>query len=119
MSKHCLIVGAGHAAATICGRREPYAAVPWFWSDQFDLKLKIAGLSQGFDDVIIRGSTDEGRSFAAFYLRKGKLIAVDAVNKTKEFTQAKGIIAGQLAIDTSALADENIQVKELVLETQD
>jgi len=45
MSKHCLIVGAGHAAATICGRREPYAAVPWFWSDQFDLKLKIAGLS--------------------------------------------------------------------------
>ena len=47
------------------------------------------------------------------------MIAVDAVNKTKEFTQAKGIIAGQLAIDTSALADENIQVKELVLATQD
>ncbi len=60
--------------------RRPAATAPWFWSDQYDLKLQMAGLSEGYDDLAIRGST-QGSSFIAFYLRDGRVIAADAVNR--------------------------------------
>lgn len=99
------------AANTICGKLEAYSALPWFWSDQYDLKLQIAGLSQGFDQVIIRGSTETGRSFAAFYLKDGKLIAVDAINRPKEFMLSKKALTLGTEVDASLLADDTADIK--------
>lgn len=99
------------AANTLCGKLEAYNALPWFWSDQYDLKLQIAGLSQGFDQVIIRGSTETGRSFAAFYLRNGKLLAVDAINRPKEFMLSKRALSSDVTVDSSLLADESVDIK--------
>jgi 3-phenylpropionate/trans-cinnamate dioxygenase ferredoxin reductase subunit len=99
------------AANTICGKLEAYKALPWFWSDQYDLKLQIAGLSQGFDQVIIRGSTETGRSFAAFYLSEGKLLAVDAINRPKEFMLCKRALSNEVTVDCNLLADESIDIK--------
>lgn len=100
------------AANTLCGKLEAYHTLPWFWSDQYDLKLQIAGLSQGFDQVVIRGDITKGRSFAAFYFQEGKLIAVDAVNSPKEFMLCKRALAEQKSADPALLADESVDVKE-------
>lgn len=102
------------AAATLCGRNQPCNSVPWFWSDQYDLKLQIAGLSQGYDQVVMRGDPDSGRSFAAFYLKNGQLIAADCINRPQEFLLAKKIIADKVAVDAHCLADETIAVKALL-----
>jgi len=102
------------AAATLCGKREPYHALPWFWSDQYDLKLQIAGLSQGHDQVIVRGDIERGRSFAAFYMKEGRVLAVDAVNKPQEFMLGKRIITGGIAVDPSRVADEGTSLKDLI-----
>jgi len=94
------------AAATLCGKPQAYDAVPWFWSDQYDLKLQIAGLSQGYDGVVLRGSP-ESRSFTAFYLKDGRIIAADAVNRPKDFMLAKRLVAARTALTSSAaLADD-------------
>lgn len=100
------------AAASICGKPAPAVALPWFWSDQFDVKLQIAGLQQGYDQVVLRGQADQGRSFAAFYLRQGRLLAVDAVNRPKEFMAAKRVIPMGISPDPNALADETIDIRE-------
>jgi 3-phenylpropionate/trans-cinnamate dioxygenase ferredoxin reductase subunit len=102
------------AAAAICGKEASYNALPWFWSDQYDIKLQIAGLSHGFDEIVIRGSLDEGRSFAAFYLQAGKLIACDAVNRPMEFMVAKRLLTEQKAVDSAALSDESVDIKTLL-----
>ncbi|HCD57292.1 MAG TPA: pyridine nucleotide-disulfide oxidoreductase, partial [Halieaceae bacterium] len=100
-------------ANTISGKLVPYKALPWFWSDQYDLKLQIAGLSQGFDQVVVRGDTETGRSFAAFYYQNGRLIAVDAVNRPKEFMLSKKVLAGSGSADPQRVADERIDVKDI------
>lgn len=102
------------AAATLCGKEKPYEALPWFWSDQYDIKLQIAGLSQGYDETVIRGDIAGSRSFAVFYLREGVVIAVDAVNKPQEFMLGKRLITGKIPVDKKKLADVNIPMKELV-----
>lgn len=101
------------AAETLCGKRTPYGALPWFWSDQYDLKLQIAGLSQGYDDLVTRGDRDTGRSFAAFYLKQGRVIAVDAVNKPPEFMIGKKLITGGKVVDRARLADAAVPMKEI------
>lgn len=101
------------AAATICGKEKPYAQIPWFWSDQYDLKLQITGLSAGYDEAVVRGNPDEGRSFAVFYLKEGRLIAVDAVNRAPEFMMSKQLIAKQARIPADKLRDESINMKEM------
>jgi len=101
------------AADTICGKLVPYGAVPWFWSDQYDLKLQAVGLADGHDQVVLRG-TMEGRSFLAFYLRDGVLIAADAVNKPGEFMVAKRLVAAAVSPDVSRLADPAAALKELL-----
>jgi len=103
------------AAATICGLSKEYKSLPWFWSDQYDLKLQIAGLSQGYDAVVIRGDKNNSRCFAAFYFKDGRLIAADCINRPQEFMLSKKIIAENLAVDPSRLADESILVKELLV----
>lgn len=102
------------AAASICGKDKVYRSLPWFWSDQYDLKLQIAGLSQGYDEVVIRGDKDAGRSFVAFYLKEGKLISADCVNRPQEFMISKKIISEGLPVDPARLADESIAPKELL-----
>lgn len=102
------------AAATLCGLQKPYKSLPWFWSDQYDLKLQIAGLSQGYDQVIIRGDKQSSRSFAAFYLKDGRLVAADCINRPQEFMLSKKIILENIAIEPSRLTDESIAVKELL-----
>ena len=101
------------AAGAACGKEVSYNAVPWFWSEQYDLMLQIAGLSQGYDEIITRGDPGNGRSFAAFYLRKGRVIAVDAVNKPQEFMFSKKLIPMQKTVDKKRLADAGTPIKEL------
>lgn len=102
------------AANTLCGVLKPYDTLPWFWSDQFDLKLQIAGLSQGFTDVVIRGDIENARSFAAFYLQDGRLLAVDAVNRPQEFMLSKRLISAKATPDPAKLADDSIPFKNLL-----
>lgn len=102
------------AAAALCGRPIQYNALPWFWSDQYDLKLQIAGLSQGYDDLVIRGDPEGSREFAAFYFRDDRVIAVDAVNSPREFMIGKQIISKGLEIDKSRLQDTAVGMKDLV-----
>jgi 3-phenylpropionate/trans-cinnamate dioxygenase ferredoxin reductase subunit len=104
------------AAATVCDKLAPYKALPWFWSDQYDLKLQIAGLSAGFDEVIIRGDISKGRSFAAFYLLNGQLLAVDAVNRPREFMFGKKVIYGNLNVNASEFSNEDIPLEDLIEE---
>lgn len=100
------------AAATLCGKLKPYIQIPWFWSDQYDLKLQIVGLSGNHDQVIIRGDFAD-RSFAAFYMKGDLLIAVDAVNSAREFMLSKKLIAQGARIEPEILADTGIEFKEL------
>jgi len=102
------------AASSICGGSKENHSLPWFWSDQYDLKLQIAGLSEGYDKLLMRGDSNVGRSFSAFYLKEGKLIAADCVNRPQEFMLSKKIISQQLSVDPTRLVDENIPVKELL-----
>ncbi|OGT85116.1 MAG: pyridine nucleotide-disulfide oxidoreductase [Gammaproteobacteria bacterium RIFCSPLOWO2_02_FULL_61_13] len=102
------------AADTLCGKLTPYNALPWFWSDQYDLKLQIAGLSQGYDEVVTRGERDQGRSFAAFYLKQGRVIAVDAVNRPPEFMTGKKLITEARPVDKTRLADAAVPMRELL-----
>ena len=102
------------AAATVAGKREAYSALPWFWSDQYDLKLQIAGLSQGFDQVVIRGDITTGRKFAAFYLHEGKLLAVDAINSPLEFMLGKKLLMTGVTPDPALLADADFDLKSLL-----
>jgi len=111
-SVHNALEQAKTAANNICGKETHYCEVPWFWSDQFDLKLQIAGLSDGYDDIVIRGNPAE-RSFACLYLRKGRLIAVDAVNAPRDFMQSKALIAARVRIPSQQLADPGNSLQEL------
>jgi 3-phenylpropionate/trans-cinnamate dioxygenase ferredoxin reductase subunit len=100
------------AAATLCGKLQAYAQVPWFWSDQYDLKLQIAGLSGEHNSVILRGKP-ETRSFAAFYMKGDRLLAVDAINSAREFMLSKKLIAIGARLEPEILADDSIPFKEL------
>ncbi len=111
-SVHNALEQAKTVARNLCGKETAYAEVPWFWSDQYDLKLQIAGLSEGYDDVVIRGNPAE-KSFACLYLQDRRLIAVDAVNAPKEFVQSKPLIASHAIIDVEKLADSTVELKHL------
>ena len=102
------------AATAACGKEVSYNAVPWFWSDQYDLMLQIAGLFQGYDEIVTRGDPTEGRSCAAFYLKQDKVIAVDAINKPQEFMFSKRLIPLQKTVDKRKLADADTPIKELL-----
>ncbi len=112
-SVHNALEQARIAAAAICGRKPPAVQVPWFWTDQFDVKMQMAGLSAGHDQAVVRGNPDTGRSFAVFYLREGTLIAVDAVNRAPEFMMSKQLIAERAKIDPARLGDEGVAMKDM------
>jgi 3-phenylpropionate/trans-cinnamate dioxygenase ferredoxin reductase subunit len=103
---------AKHAALAMLGEKVPYREVPWFWSDQYDLKLQIAGLSSGHDRQVVRGDPAT-RSFAVFYLRRGTVVAVDAVNAASEYMFGRKLIAARAHVSPARLADASIPMKEL------
>jgi 3-phenylpropionate/trans-cinnamate dioxygenase ferredoxin reductase subunit len=112
-SVHTAVEGAKIVAATITGAKAHTEEAPWFWSDQYDLKLQIAGLFQGYDNIVLRGVMAD-RAFAAFYYQGPRLIAVDAVNRPGEYLGAKMLIQMGRTISPSALEDESRPMKDLV-----
>ncbi len=104
---------ANTAARAIMGAPEPYAATPWFWSNQYDLKLQTVGLCQGHDDLVVRGDPAT-RSFSVVYLKQGRVIALDCVNAVRDYVQGRKLIEAGAAPDKPALADTTVPLKELV-----
>lgn len=115
-SVHNAVESAKVAVATILRRSQALEA-PWFWSDQFELKLQMAGLSQGYDSIIYRGKMDE-RSFAAFYYQGERLIAVDAVNRPAEYLGAKLLIQTGRTLAPNLISDTSRTMKELVADAR-
>jgi 3-phenylpropionate/trans-cinnamate dioxygenase ferredoxin reductase subunit len=101
------------AARTLVGKNEPYRTVPWFWSDQYDLKLQMVGISAGYDQIVLRGDPTTQRNFAVFYLREGRIIAADTVSRPQDFMFAKKLVAARAQLDVVALADEAVPLKTL------
>lgn len=102
------------AAATICGKFKPCKQLPWFWSDQYGVKLQIAGLNQGYDQIVIRGDINHSQSFVIFYLKNKKLIGADCINRPAEFMVSKKLIDEQLVVETRLLEDENNDLKHFL-----
>ena len=103
------------AAAAIAEKPRPNEDCPWFWSDQYDLKLQIAGLSEGFDQVEVRGDP-ASRKFAVFYFKSGHLLAVDAVNSPAEFIVSKKLIISGASIAPEKLRDTTLSMKDIAAE---
>jgi 3-phenylpropionate/trans-cinnamate dioxygenase ferredoxin reductase subunit len=102
---------ANTAARDILGQPTPYDAVPWFWSNQYDLRLQTIGLSLGFDREIIRGDM-ASRAFSVVYLKAGRVIALDCVNAARDYVQGKALVAAGAVIDPNRLADVTTPLKE-------
>jgi 3-phenylpropionate/trans-cinnamate dioxygenase ferredoxin reductase subunit len=100
------------AAAAICGKPVPPATPPWFWSDQYELKLQMAGLSDGYDDIVLRGDPASD-SFIALYLKNGEVIAADAVNRIADFMAARRLVAAAKTIPGAALGDDTQPLKAI------
>jgi 3-phenylpropionate/trans-cinnamate dioxygenase ferredoxin reductase component len=103
---------AKHAALAICGKPKAYAEVPWFWSDQYDLKLQIAGLGAPGDEIVLRGDPAQ-RSFAVFHLRNGAIAAVEAVNAAPEYMMGRRLIAARAKVAPARLADKAVPMKDM------
>jgi 3-phenylpropionate/trans-cinnamate dioxygenase ferredoxin reductase component len=98
-------------ALNLLGTPTPHDKVPWFWSDQYDLKLIIVGVAQGYDRTVLRG-TPASRSFSVCYLRAGELIAIDTINAPKDQMAARKLIAGHARPDPARLADPSVALKD-------
>lgn len=101
------------AAATLMGEDKPYDSVPWFWSNQYDIRLQMVGLSQGHDQRVMRGTLGD-KEFAVFYLRDGCVIAVDAVNLPIAFMVGKQLVQLRKVVSTDLLGDQHIDLKSLL-----
>jgi 3-phenylpropionate/trans-cinnamate dioxygenase ferredoxin reductase subunit len=102
------------AAATLAGLNLPNDAVPWFWSDQYDLKLQIAGLSAGHDEYVVRGDI-AGDAFSVLYYRDGALLAVDAVNTPGDYMAVRKALSQGSTISAEAAADSTVALRELIV----
>jgi 3-phenylpropionate/trans-cinnamate dioxygenase ferredoxin reductase subunit len=103
---------AKHAALAMQGKHTPYREVPWFWSDQYDLKLQIAGLAWPDDKTVLRGDP-AARKFAVFHLRAGKVVAVECVNAAPEYLVGRKLIAEGTSVPPERLADTSIPMKNI------
>lgn len=103
---------ARQAAAAICGTAEPKSETPWFWSDQYDLKLQIAGIPFQVDQIVVRGDPAT-RKFAVFHLSQNRVQAVEAINAPPEFIVGRQWLASRREIDVLRLADVSIPMKEV------
>lgn len=101
---------ANTVARAICGEAQPYMAVPWFWSNQFDLRLQTIGLSIGYDETVLRGDPAE-RSFTLVYLKEGRVIALDCVNAVKDFVQGRALVTGRVKLSSEKLSNTEQPLK--------
>jgi 3-phenylpropionate/trans-cinnamate dioxygenase ferredoxin reductase subunit len=101
------------AAKTILGLDVDYDSVPWFWSNQYDLRLQTVGLSTGYDQALVRGDPSV-RSFSIVYLREGRVIALDCVNHVKDYVQGRALVMRGATIEPDRLTDASIPLKELI-----
>ncbi|HVL00272.1 MAG TPA: FAD-dependent oxidoreductase [Dongiaceae bacterium] len=101
------------AAASICGQAKAYHALPWFWSDQYQAKLQIAGMNRGYDRVVVRGMPSADQ-FVAWYLKGDQVLAADCINSPKEFMVAKKIIGLKVVLKDSDLADASVDLNALL-----
>jgi 3-phenylpropionate/trans-cinnamate dioxygenase ferredoxin reductase subunit len=104
------------AAYSLTGRREEYAGIPWFWSNQADLKLQIAGLCNGYDRTVVRNDRERGK-FSVLYYRQGRIIAADCVNAPLDFMAVKNALAKGLNIPAGAAADPGTQLKTITTDS--
>lgn len=104
---------ASTAARAICGDKQPYHAFPWFWSNQYDLKLQTAGLSLDYDQTVLRGDV-EAKKFSVIYLKEGRVIALDCVNSVKDYVQGRKLVEANIVADLDVLADTESPLKELL-----
>lgn len=100
------------AVQHILGNPAPYDAVPWFWSNQYDLRLQTIGLSVAYDDCVTRGDPAT-RSFSIVYLRQGQVVALDCVSRTKDYVQGRALVLAGARVDREQLANGDIPLKEL------
>ena len=110
-SVHNAMAQAKCVASNLCGGRVAYDEVPWFWSDQYDVKLQIAGLSQGFDATVLRGEPERG-DFTLFYQKDGVLIAADTVNGMRDHMVCRTLVTKRARIDPEVLSDPGKELKE-------
>lgn len=101
------------AAATLMGEEKPYDSAPWFWSHQYDVRLQMVGLSQSHDQRVVRGCIED-EEFAVFYLREGRVIAVDAVNMPVAFMVGKQLVQLRKSVSVEVLSDPDNELKSLV-----
>ncbi len=101
------------AAKSIMGDKQDYDAVPWFWSNQYDLRLQTVGLSLGHDACVLRGDPAE-RKFSVIYLKEGCVIALDCVNNTRDYAQGRKLVETRAEIDLALLADTTVALKEMI-----
>ena len=113
-SVHNALEQAKTVAMSLLGKQEKYNQVPWFWSDQYDKKLQIVGFSDDHDELVIRGSIEED-NFMLFFLKEGKLIAVNAVNNPKEFLICKKLVANKQKISSDDISNQSVDLKELLI----
>ncbi len=104
---------ANAVAKSIVGEMTTYHAVPWFWSNQYDLRLQTVGLSVGYDSYVVRGDPKD-RSFSIIYQKSGVVIALDCVNMTKDYVQGKALVTERMRVTAEQLADTSVTLKELV-----
>ena len=104
---------ANTAARAIMGDKREYDAVPWFWSNQYDLRLQTVGISTGHDDAVLRGDP-AARKFSVVYLREGRVIALDCVNNTKDYAQGRKLVEARAMIERGRLADVDTPLKEMI-----
>ncbi len=101
------------AASVILGNRKAYSGTPWFWSEQYQARLQIAGVAAPDDETVLRGNPSDG-AFAVFRLRDGRLSAVEAVSRPREFMTGRKMIAAQVSPDPALLADASANLKDLL-----
>ncbi len=105
------------AGGTLAGALKPYDAVPWFWSDQYDLKLQMVGLSEGHDQAVVRGSPEE-QKFSIFYFRQGALIGIDSINRPGDHMAGRQLIPAGTALTPQQAADPDFDLVRLVAATR-
>ncbi|PZT86418.1 MAG: pyridine nucleotide-disulfide oxidoreductase [Citromicrobium sp.] len=101
------------AAKAIMGDKQDYDAVPWFWSNQYDLRLQTVGVSTGFDECIMRGDPAE-RKFSVVYLKEGRVIALDCVNNTRDYAQGRKLVEARAQLTPEELSDSTVPLKEML-----
>ena len=104
-------------AAALCEKEANYDTLPWFWSDQYDVKLQMVGLSTGYNDVVVRKEIeqDDSHKFSVWYFKDEELLAVDAINNAKAYVMGTKFIKSRLMIDKNKLIDNRIDIKTLSL----